>query len=44
VESGKVRVVTGAANKAVASVSKYMPDALARALVASKSKDFRDAD
>ena len=44
VESGKVRVVTGGANKAVASISKYLPDSLARALVASKSKDFRDTD
>jgi short-subunit dehydrogenase len=44
VESGKMRVVTGTANKAVAFVSKYLPDSLARALVASKSKDFRDAN
>ena len=44
VESGKTRVVTGTANKAVAFVSKYLPDALARALVASKSKDFRDTN
>jgi short-subunit dehydrogenase len=44
VESGKVRVVTGSANKAVAFISKYLPDALARAIVASKSKDFRDTD
>ena len=44
VESGKTRVVTGGANKVVAFVSKYLPDALARAIVASKSKDFRDTD
>jgi short-subunit dehydrogenase len=44
VESGKTRVVTGAANRAVAFICKYLPDALARAVVASKSKDFRDAD
>jgi short-subunit dehydrogenase len=44
VEAGKARVVTGAANKAVAWLCKYTPEALARALVASKSKDFRDAD
>lgn len=44
VESGKTRVVTGAPNKAVAFLCKYLPDALARALVASKSKDFRDAE
>ena len=44
VESGKMRVVTGTANKAVAVVSKYLPDVLARAVVASKAKDFRDTD
>src|SRR5207342_3457499 len=44
VESGKTRIVTGTANKAVATISKYLPDVLARAVVASKSKDFRDAD
>lgn len=43
VEAGRARVVTGAANKLVAVLCKYLPDALARALVASKSKDFRDA-
>ena len=44
VEAGKTRVVTGGLNNVVAFVSKYLPDWLARALVASKSKDFRDAD
>lgn len=44
VEAGKTRVVTGTANKVVAFLSKYLPDGLARALVASKSKDYRDAD
>jgi uncharacterized protein len=44
VESGRTRVVTGGLNKLVAFVSKYLPDPLARALVASKAKDFRDAD
>jgi hypothetical protein len=44
VERGKTRVVTGGANKVVAFICKYLPDFLARALVASKSKDFRDAD
>jgi short-subunit dehydrogenase len=43
VEAGKARVVSGAANKLVAVLCRYLPDALARALVASKSKDFRDA-
>ncbi len=44
VEAGKTRVVTGGLNNVVAFVSKHLPDWLARALVASKSKDFRDAD
>ena len=44
VESGRMRVVTGTPNKVIAWVSKYLPDALARALVARNSKDFRDAD
>ncbi len=42
VESGTTRVVTGRVNQAVAMATKYLPDGLARALVASKSKDFRD--
>lgn len=44
VESGKLRVVTGGANRVVAFISRYLPDALARALVASKSRDFRNAE
>ncbi len=44
VESGKTRVVTGGANRAVAFICKYLPDSLARAIVASKSKDFRDTE
>jgi short-subunit dehydrogenase len=44
VEAGRTRVVTGWANKAVAFICKYLPDFLARAMVASKTKDFRDAD
>lgn len=44
VESGRSRVVSGSANRIVAAISKYLPDPLARALVASKSKNFRDAD
>ncbi len=44
VEAGKSRVVTGKANRTIAGVAKYMPDALARKLVSSRSKDFRDAD
>ncbi len=44
VEAGTRRVVTGKANRAIASVSKYLPESLASALVSSRSKDFRDAD
>ena len=44
VEAGKPRVVTGRINNAIALVSKYLPEALARALVSSRSKHFRDAD
>jgi short-subunit dehydrogenase len=44
VESGRRRLVTGSANKFIAFCCKYLPDSLARALVASKSKDFRNAD
>ena len=44
VEAGKRRVVTGKANRAIASMSKYLPETLAHALVSSRSKDFRDAD
>lgn len=43
VEAGRMRVVTGWANKLVALASKLLPDPVARALVASRSKDFRDA-
>ena len=42
VEAGNARVVAGGANRTVAFLCKYLPDALARALVASKSKDFRN--
>ena len=44
VEAGRTRVVTGWPNRLVAFVCRYLPDSLARALVASKSKNFRDAD
>lgn len=43
-EAGVPRLVTGRANRLIAALSKYLPDRLARALLASKSKDFRDAD
>src|SRR5688500_1574512 len=44
VEAGRTRVVTGAPNKLVATLCKYLPDALARSLVGSRTKDFRNAD
>ena len=44
VEAGKPRIVTGRANRVIAALSKYLPDAVARALIGSRSKDFRDAD
>jgi short-subunit dehydrogenase len=44
VERGRTRCVTGGANRLIAGLSKYLPDGLARALVASRSKEFRDAD
>ncbi len=44
VESGKTRVVTGRTNKLIAFLCKYLPDWLSRALVASKSKEFRNVD
>jgi uncharacterized protein len=42
VESGRTRIITGRANRLIAALSKYLPDALASALIASKAKDFRD--
>ncbi|MEO6172601.1 MAG: SDR family oxidoreductase [Arenimonas sp.] len=44
VENGKTKLVTGKTNKVIAFLCKYMPDALARALVASKSREFRNTD
>lgn len=44
VERGDMRCVCGAVNRLVAAASKYLPEPLARALVASRSADFRDAD
>ena len=38
------RVVTGAVNRLIAILVKYLPDPLARALVGSRSKNFRNAD
>ena len=44
VERGELRMVPGAANRVIAAASKYLPDGVARRLVASRSQDFRDAD
>lgn len=44
VEAGVTRLVTGRTNRLVAALSKYLPDRLARALLAAKAKDFRDAE
>jgi short-subunit dehydrogenase len=44
VEAGKPRVVTGKINRSIALVSKYLPDKLTRALISSRSKDFRNAE
>lgn len=42
VERGDLRCVTGTANRLIAGVSKYLPDAMARAVVDRRSRDFRD--
>jgi uncharacterized protein len=42
VERGDVRLITGRANRLIAALSKYLPDRLAAALIASRAKDFRD--
>ena len=44
VEAGRPRIITGRANNVIAALAKYLPDAVARALIGSRSKDFRDAD
>jgi hypothetical protein len=44
VEAGRTRVVVGGVNRLVAGMCKYLPEPLARALVAGKSKDFRSAE
>ena len=44
VEAGVPRRVTGRSNRLIAALCKYLPDRLARALLAAKAKDFRDAD
>jgi short-subunit dehydrogenase len=44
VEAGRTRVVTGFVNRVVAAACKYLPDWTAKALVGSRSKDFRNVD
>lgn len=44
VERGDARCVPGAANRLLAGLAKYLPERLARALLESRSRDFRDAD
>jgi short-subunit dehydrogenase len=44
VEAGRTRVVTGTMNRVIAALCKYLPEWLARALVAGKSREFRNAD
>lgn len=44
VEAGVPRIVTGKSNRVIAALCKYLPDGVARALIGSRSKDFRDAD
>ena len=44
VDAGHTRVITGRANRLVAWICRYLPDPLVRALVGSRSKDFRDVD
>ena len=44
VEAGRTRVIAGGMNKAIALAMKHLPEPLARALAASKSREFRDTD
>jgi hypothetical protein len=44
VERGQARCVPGGVNRVLAGLSKYLPEPAARALIASRSKDFRDVD
>lgn len=44
VERGDPRCVTGTANRLIAGVSKYLPDVVARAVVGSRSREFRDSE
>lgn len=44
VERGDARCLPGGANRMLAALSRYLPEPAARALIASRSKDFRDAN
>ena len=44
VEAGRARVVTGGVNRLVAAACKYLPEPLARALVGSRTTEFRNVD
>jgi short-subunit dehydrogenase len=44
VERGDARCVAGTANRVIAALAKYLPDPAAHALVAGRSKDFRDTN
>jgi len=44
VERGQARCVPGGVNRVLAALSKYLPEPAAHALIASRSKDFRDVD
>ena len=44
VERGDARCVPGGVNRMLAGLSKYLPEPAARALIASRSRDFRDAN
>jgi hypothetical protein len=44
VETGRRRLVTGRINRCVALLARYLPHALASALIGGRSRQFRDAD
>jgi uncharacterized protein len=44
VESGRSKVITGRSNNLIALLSKYMPEWLAKPLVARKARQFRNMD
>lgn len=44
VESGRIRLVTGRSNRLIALLSRYLPDALARRLLARRNQAFRDSE